>query len=146
MVDPAIAVAADVPVARSDRRGGGRVGFERLGAAENGHWHAEASKDSIEAPEADARAVLEHAFGGEVAARDAQIRAQHLGQPAFRDAVSRGIGKLRALLEIDHEVDGNAGVPRPLRMRRLGAVADKIAGHIASVGGSSLVVSGYQSS
>ena len=99
----------------------------------------------MQAPKPDPGTIFEHAFGGEVAARHAQISAQHFSKPALRDTVPGGIGKLGALLEIDHEIDGDAGVPGPLGMRRLGAVADEIAGHLASVCGSCSGASGYQS-
>src|SRR5262249_58676269 len=57
----------------------------------------------------------------------------HLGQPALRDTVSGGVGELRTLFEIDHEIDGDAGVAGPLGVGRLGAVTDEVAGHLASV-------------
>src|SRR5947209_6481004 len=145
MIRPAIAVAADVPIARSYSRSSGRVGLEGLGAAEDRHWHRKTSEEPMQPPETDAGAVFEHAFRSKVAARHAQIRAQHLGQPPLRDAVPGGIRKLRALLEIDDEIDRNAGVSGPLGMRRLGAIADEIAGHLASVVGSSARETGYQS-
>src|SRR5207244_4245474 len=104
------------------------------------HRHFVPGEDAIETPPADPRAVFEHAFGGEVAAI-AGIGAGALDQSGFRDAVARGIGQLRSFLEIDHEIDRDARLARPARMRRLRAVADKIADHFVSPGGS-----GYQSS
>ena len=90
VIGPTIAVAADVPIAGGDRGGGGRVGLERAGAAENCHRQPKAVEDAMEPPEADPRAIFEHALGAEVAARHAQIGADHLGQAAFRDAVAAG--------------------------------------------------------
>src|SRR5580692_2438200 len=141
VVDPAIAVAADVPAARGDRRGGGRVRLEGLGAAENRYRHRKAGEDPMQPPEAYTGAIFEHALGAEIATCHAQIRAQHLGQSALGNTVSRRIGELRAFLEIDHEIDGDAGVARPLGVRRLGTVADEIPCHSFSPGRS-----GYQSS
>ena len=89
----------------------------------------------MQPPEADPGAVFEHALGGEIAAGHPEIGAEHLGQPALGDAVPGRIGEFGAFLEIDHEIDGDAGVSGPLGMGRLGAVADEIAGHLVSVCG-----------
>src|SRR5215469_3218062 len=140
MVGPAIAVAADVPVAGGDCCSGRRVGLEGAGAAEDRYGHTKAGEDPMQAPKADAGAVFEHALGTKVAARDPQIRAEHLGETALADAVAGGIGELRAFLEVDHEVDGDASAAGPLGMRWLGAVPDEISCHRFPPGGS-----GYQS-
>src|SRR3954453_7652958 len=108
------------------------------GAGEQGHRDLEPGKDPVEPPPADPRAVFEHALGGEVAAI-AGIGAGALDQPGFADPVARRMRQLRAFLEIDHEIDRDPRVVGPARMRRLGAVADKIPGHFGSCGGS-----GYQ--
>src|SRR6516164_3379902 len=68
VIDPAIAVAADVPVTRSDRCRGGRVRLERPGAAKDRHRQPKTGEDPVEAPKPDPGAVLEHAFGAEVPA------------------------------------------------------------------------------
>src|ERR1700681_3739105 len=138
MLDPAIAVAADVPVGLGDRRRGGRVRLQRWGTGKEGHRQLEAGEDPMEPPPADPRAVFEHAFGGEVAAI-AGVGAGALDEAGFRDAVACRVGKLRTLLEIDHEVDREARRPGPVRMWRRRAIADEITGHFASPDGS-----GYQ--
>src|SRR5262249_31659411 len=61
-----------------------------------------------------------------------EVDAEHLGQPALAYTVAVGIGKLGAFLEVDHEIDGDAGIPRPLGMGRLGAVTDEVACHDCS--------------
>src|SRR5215469_2018130 len=141
MVDPAIAVAADVPVAGSDSRGGRRVGLEGAGAAEDRYRQSKAGKNPMQTPKADAGAVFEHALGAEIAAGHTEIGAEHFGEAALADAVAGGIGQLRAFLEIDHEVDGDARAARPLGMRRFGTVTDEVADHGRPPGRS-----GYQSS
>src|ERR1051326_892632 len=83
----------------------------------------------METPPADARAVLEHAFGGEVAAV-AGIGAGALEEPSSRVAVPGRVGQLRPFLEVDDEVDGDARLARPIRVGRLSPVADKITGHV----------------
>src|SRR4029077_11951197 len=70
MIDPAIAVAACVPVARSDRRRRRRVCLERPCATKDRHWDPEASEDPMKAPEADPGPIFEHALGTKVAACD----------------------------------------------------------------------------
>src|SRR5215207_1748539 len=140
MLDPAIAVAADVPVAGGNRGGGRRIGLERPGAGEQGHRQPVAREDAVQPPPADSRAVFEHALGPEVAAV-AGVGAGALDQPGLGNPVAGRVGQLGALFEIDHEVDRDARVARPARMRRLGPVTDKIAAHFFSPGRS-----GYQSS
>src|SRR5216683_6143819 len=132
MVGPAVAVAADVPVAGGNRRRRGRVRLERLCAAEDRDRQPETGENAVEAPEADPGAIFEHAFSGEIAAGHTQIPAEHLGQPALGDAVPTRVGELGPFLEIDDEIDGDAGVAGPLGMRRLGAVTYEIACHLAS--------------
>src|SRR6516165_953933 len=141
MVGPAIAVAADVPVAGGDCCSRWRVGLESAGAAEDRYRQMEAGKNPVQAPKSDAGAVFEHALGSKVAARDPEIGTEHLGESALADAIPGGIGELRAFLEIDHEVDGDAGAAAPSGMRRFGAVSDEIACHGFPPGRS-----GYQSS
>src|ERR1700730_11885598 len=103
--------------------------------AENGNSALVSGEDPMEPPPADPRAIFEHALGGEIAAI-AGIGAGALDQPGLRDAVARGVGQLGALFEIDHEIDRDPRLARPMRVRRLGAVADKIAGHFFSPAGS----------
>src|SRR6516162_11734361 len=136
MVGPAIAMAADVPVAGSDRRCRRWVRLECPSATENRHRQSEAREDPMEAPEADSGAVFEHALGTEVAPPDAEIAAEHLGQPGLGHAVTRRIGKFGTFLEIDYEIDGDTGIAGPSGMGRLGAVADEVARHCWSPGGS----------
>ncbi len=135
VLDPAIAMAADVPVGRGDRRRGGRVRRQRPGAGEQGHRQPESGEDPMEPPPPNARAVFEHAFGGEVAAI-AGIGTGALDEAGLGDAVACRVGELRALLEIDHEVDRDARPTGPARIWRRRAIADEIAGHFASPGGS----------
>src|SRR5262249_29935447 len=72
---------------------------------------------------------FEHALGSQVAAANPEVAAKHLGQPAFGDAVAGREGQFGAFLEIDHEINGDARVTRPIGIGRLGAVADKITAH-----------------
>src|SRR6516225_11758983 len=129
MVGPAIAVAADIPVAGSDCSGRRRVRLEGPSAAKNRHRQPEAREDPMEAPEPDPGAVFEHALGTEVAPADPEVAAEHLGQPALGHSVAGRIGEFRTFLEIDHEIDGDAGVAGPSGMGRLSAVTDEVAGH-----------------
>ena len=56
------------------------------------------------------------------------LRAQHVGQERFRGAVAVQNIVLAALLEIHHELHGDARVAGPLRIGRVAAVAAEIAG------------------
>ena len=71
MAHPAPAVAADVEARLLDRLGGRLVALQRQRAAEHGERQAALLEGAHDAPEADAAAELEHAFGREVAALEA---------------------------------------------------------------------------
>ena len=83
-----------------------------------------------EPPDAHARPVFEHAFDD---------RAAHAVIGGEADIVQRVLGLIEAFeeaafaagFEIQVEVDGDAGVARPMRMRRLWAIAVKVAGGTA---------------
>ena len=62
----------------------------------------------------DPGAVFEHALGAEVAAGlPASVLALSIS-PVSRDAVAGRVGQLRAFLEIDHEIDRDARLARPV--------------------------------
>src|SRR5262249_29950167 len=128
----AIAMAADVPIAGCDRGGRWRIRLEGAGTAEDRHRNLKTGEDPMQSPEPDAGAIFEHAFGGEVAAADPEIAADHLGQPSFRHAVSSGVRELRAFLEIDNEIDGDPSIAGPSGVGRLAAVADKVSRHVTA--------------
>ena len=55
------------------------------------------------------------------------LRAQHVGQKRFRSTVAVQNVVFAALLEIHHELHGDAGIARPMRIGRLAAVAAEVA-------------------
>jgi hypothetical protein len=92
----------------------------------------------MQPPPPDSRAIFEHAFGGEVATITG-VGAGALDQPGLGDAVAGRVRELRALLEIDHEIDRDPGFAGPMRIGWRGTIADKIAGHLGSPGPSILI-------
>ncbi len=90
VVDPAIAVARDVPV-RLDHRGD-RVGvaLERHGDGEDGDGDAASGEEAVEAPEADPASVLVHRLDGQVAMADLRRHEAELGQEGLGRRRRRG--------------------------------------------------------
>ena len=80
IVDPAIAVAGDLPVGlhhRCDRVG---IALERHGDAEDRDGHRALGEQAMEAPEADAAAELVHRFDRQRALADAGLDEAELGE------------------------------------------------------------------
>ncbi len=126
VVDPAPAVARDL-VARFDERA------RDLGVALQGHAHAEyrqrqaaALELAQDAPHAHARAVFVDRLHAQVAVRVGR-RARHLGEELLAAGVAMQHAVLAALLVVEDELQGHAGAPWPLRLRRMRAVADEVA-------------------
>src|SRR5262249_36298900 len=134
VLDPAPAMAADVEARRLDGRGGGGVAFERQRAAEHRHRQAALLEGAHQAPEAGARAVLEHALGGEVAALHADLAGGRFSEAGFAETFAVLHRGLRAFLVVHHGVDRDPGAVRPFRIGRILAVAHQIAcwlpGHV----------------
>ena len=76
---PAPAVAADVVAGGTDGSRGGRMAFQRQGAAEDGERDVAFGEQAHDAPEGDAAAVGKHALCGEIAARHAGVQHAVLG-------------------------------------------------------------------
>ena len=126
VVDPAVAVARDLP-ARLDHRGDRvRVALERHRDAEDGDRDAALGEEAVQPPEADPAAVLVHRLDRQVALalprqREAELRQQALGgRVAVEDRV------LGALFVVDDELDRDAGVVRPGGIGRIPPVADHV--------------------
>src|SRR5258708_22894987 len=127
MLHPAPAVAADVEARFPDRLGGERVALERQRAAEHRHRQAALLEGAHQAPEADAAAVLEHAFAREVAALHAHRGAGGLGEAGLGKTLAILQGGLGAFLVVHDEVDGDARAVRPFGIGRGRAIAQKVA-------------------
>ena len=124
---PAPAVAADVPAGGPDRLRSRQVSLQRQRAAEHGERHPALLEGAVDAPEAHAAAVLEHAFAGEIAALQSDRGSARLGEPRLGVALAILDRRLRAFLEVHDEVDGDARAAGPFRIGRIGAVADQVA-------------------
>src|SRR5262249_11156458 len=92
---------------------------------EDGARQPAPGEHAVQAPEAGAAAVLEHAFRAEVAAGEARGRA--LGQGGFARGVAIGHRALAAFLVVDDEIDRDVGAARPFGIGRVSPVAHEIA-------------------
>ena len=78
-------------------------------------------------PREQQRAVFKHRLYVHVALSGPWLRAKHVGKESFRCFIAVKNVVLAALFEIDHELHGDAGVPRPTRIGWFAAVTDKVA-------------------
>jgi len=123
---PAMAVAANVDAGRAQPPRQLLVALQRDRAGEGRERQAAFLEQPQHAPDADAAAIFVHRLGRQVAAGDAGVHALALGERSvgLRIAVERRI--FRPLLDVEGEVDGDARVARPLRMRWRLAVTDEV--------------------
>ena len=127
VVDPAPAMARDLMAGFGHRLAGGGIEFERAADRPGGEAHVAFLEEPQDAPEAGAAAILVHRLGREVAAALDRRAARRLGQEDLGGGIAVQDRILPALLVIQHEADRDPGIARPLRMRRVGAVADQVA-------------------
>ena len=127
VVDPAPAVARHLVAALGHRLAGGGVELQRAADRPRGEMHVAFAEQPQDAPEAGAAAVLELRFDREVAAALDRRAARRLAQKDLGRGVAVQDGVLAALLVVQHEADGDAGLARPLRIGRVGAVAHEVA-------------------
>src|SRR6202041_3597504 len=81
----------------------------------------------VQTPEANAAAVFEHAFGREVAVAARHGRTRQLCKSGVANAVLVHDAVFGTLLVIQHEIERDSRSARPARIRRIAAIADKIA-------------------
>ena len=127
VVDPAIAVAGDLPAGGEHGLHRGGIGLHRLGHAEHGQRQAALGEDAMQAPETGAAAVFVQAFHRHRAHAAVALRADHLRQEGFRTAVAVQHAVLAAFLVVDDALHGDLRAMRPARVRRGGAIADQVA-------------------
>ena len=136
VLDPAPAVAAHVEPGAADGVRRGRVALDGQRAAEDGQGQAALLEQAHQPPEADAAAVLEHRLGREVTAFRQLIQPVRFREAALREALAVLHRRLRALLVVHDEIDGEAGAVGPFGIGRVRSIPDEIAvvgsGHVSS--------------
>src|SRR5262249_18761532 len=129
VLDPAIAVAADVVTRLGDRLRRGRVALQRECAPVHGHRELALGERAVDPPEPGTAAVPVDRLDGEVAFAGPEPAERHLRENRLRDVVV-GDRVLRALFVVQDEIDREPRTPWPLGIGRTAAVAD----HVARIG------------
>jgi hypothetical protein len=87
VLDPPPAVATNVVTCLLNRLRRGRIALERKRAGIDRHRQFTLLEGPVQAPEADAAAIFEHALSGEIAFAARYGRARRFGQGGVADAV-----------------------------------------------------------
>jgi hypothetical protein len=127
VLDPAPAVRADVVAGLGDRCRGLGIALEGEPAAIDRHRQLAFAEQAHQAPETDAAAILEQAFGGEVAALDGLAHTVSFAQTGIAVILAVLDGRLGAFLVVHDEVDGEPRAVGPLGVGHVGAIAHEIA-------------------
>ena len=120
-------MARDLVAALGHRLAGRGVQLQRLSDRPGGETHIAFAEQAQDAPEAGAAAVFVHRLDAEIASALDRDSPRRLGQESLRGGIAVQDRVLAALLVIQHEADGDPRVAGPLRVGRVGAVADEIA-------------------
>ncbi|MNJ55768.1 hypothetical protein D3C77_512860 [compost metagenome] len=106
----------------------------QFGVALQGHAHAEYGQRQLplfefaqDAPHAGTRPIFIDAFHAEMAVGVAG-RVEHFRQELFGTGVAMQHAVFAAFFVIQHELHGDARAPGPLRVGRIAAIADEVAG------------------
>src|SRR5262249_9613793 len=126
VVDPPPAVAHDLVAGLDDRRGGFGVALERGGHREDADLDAVRRERAHETPEADAAAVLVHRLDLQVPHTLERGQADDLLQVRLGLLDAMKDRPLAALLVVHDDLERELRSARPLRIRQLPAVADKV--------------------
>ena len=117
IVDPAIAVAGDLPIRCLHRLHRGGIAGQRHGDSEDRDRHLALGEKAVEAPESSAAAVFIDQFHVHVPHPRQRLGPDDLGQEGFGGGVAMENVVLAAFLVIDDELQGEPRFARPLRVR-----------------------------
>ena len=127
VVDPAVAVAADLVAGLGHGADHVRVALGGHGHGEDGQWHAAVLEQLEQAPHAGAAAVFVERFHAHVARALQRLGSDHLGEEGFGFLVTVEDVALATFFVIEHERQRDARIPRPVRMGRGIAITDQVA-------------------
>ena len=116
VVDPFEAVGRDLPIGLAHGGDRVRIAGSAVATPKTVTGLIPRGERPPQPPEAGARAVLEHRFHVHVALAAPGLRAEHVGEKRLRGRVAMQDRVLAALLEIHHELQGDAGPARPARI------------------------------
>ncbi len=130
VIDPAQAVAGDLPFGLLHGFDGLRVARQGHGDGVDGHRGLAFGKQPVQSPETGARAIFIEAFHSHGTGAQMALGVDHLRQEGFGAFVAMQDVVLAAFLVVDDELHGDTGPVRPLRVGGIGAIANQIAGVI----------------
>src|SRR5579883_59536 len=126
IIEPAPAMADDLVSVFDEGASQFGAHIQAADDAEHADFHAETLEDAQQPPAADARPVFEDRFDQRATPAGISWKAD-IGEQVLRMRVALQDRMLAAGLDIEIEIDGDPRVARPARVRRVGAVAEKVA-------------------
>ena len=130
IVDPLVAMRGDFPARLVHGRDRLRMARHGGGDGIDGDRNLALREHAMQAPEAGARAIFVDRFHVHVALARPGRGADDLGQEGLGGGVAVQDVVLAAFLVVDDELQGHARAARPVRERRIAAIAD----HVARIG------------
>ena len=127
VLNPAPAVAHDVPIAVGDRLSSSGIPFQCQSRGEDRERESPVPEEPADPPEPDAAPVFEHAFSREVPVPPRNPRLRDLGEGGVGATIPVLERVLRTFFVIQHEVDSQSLAPRPTDIRRVVCVAHEVA-------------------
>lgn len=119
VVDPAVAVAADLVAGFDHGADHVRMALGGHGDGEDGQRNVEFLEQLEDPPDAGAAAILVQRFHAHVALALQGLGGDHFRKEGFRLLVAVQDIALAAFFVIEHERQGDAGIARPVRVRRV---------------------------
>ena len=127
IVDPAIAVGADLVAVLQHFFGDVRMPFQRHGDGEDGEREMPLAKQVEDTPDSGAGAVFVDRLHRHVARALERRGADNLGQEGLGGRIAVQDAVFAALLVVQHELDGDPCTAQPMHRRRRAPVADQVA-------------------
>ncbi len=127
VVDPAVAVAADLVAVGDHLADRFRVALGGHGHGEHGERQVVLFKELEQAPYAGTAAVFVERFHAHVALALERLGGDHLGEEGFGLGIPVQDVALAAFLVVEDEGEGDARIVRPVRVGNVVAVTDQVA-------------------
>ncbi|MNH60701.1 hypothetical protein D3C73_125920 [compost metagenome] len=127
IVDPAVAMAADLVAGIDHCADHVRVALGGHGHGEDGQRNVEFLEQFQNPPDPGAAAILVKRFHAHVTRALQRLSGHHLGEEGFGLFIAVQNVALAAFFVIEYERQSDAGIARPVWVRRVTAVTDQVA-------------------